>query len=94
MLEETLNKHFPKREAGAGVKSGGIGVKSGETGGKPGALVKAGGGVGGGSQRVHDWVKTRSKVISAQEGRRGRQVQSADPGALMYLPLGGAGNIR
>ena len=26
--------------------------------------------------------------------RNGRQIHSADPGALMYLPIGGSGNIR
>ena len=29
-----------------------------------------------------------------QSVRNGRQIQSADPGALMYLPIGGSGNIR
>merc|ERR1712217_78418 len=27
-------------------------------------------------------------------GREGRQLQSADPGAIMYLPIGGGGNVR
>ena len=27
-------------------------------------------------------------------GREGRQVHSADPGALMYLPLGGSKSVR
>ena len=26
--------------------------------------------------------------------REKRQVQSADPGAIMYLPVGGSGNVR
>ena len=26
--------------------------------------------------------------------REKRQVQSADPGAIMYLPIGGSGNVR
>ena len=26
--------------------------------------------------------------------RTGKQIHSADPGALMYLPIGGSGNIR
>ena len=30
----------------------------------------------------------------AEGGRERRQVQSAEQGALMYLPIGGAGNVR
>ena len=26
--------------------------------------------------------------------RSGKQIQSADPGAIMFLPIGGSGNIR
>ena len=29
-----------------------------------------------------------------KNAREGRQIHSADPGALMYLPIGGSGNIR
>ena len=31
---------------------------------------------------------------STRDTRNGRQIQSADPGAIMYLPIGGGGNIR
>merc|ERR1711892_1079994 len=34
------------------------------------------------------------KISLKQKMRNGRQIHSADPGALMYLPIGGSGNIR
>ena len=34
------------------------------------------------------------RVADQDDGRSGRQIQSADPGAIMYLPIGGSGNIR
>ena len=37
-------------------------------------------------QRIHDY--------DDNDKRAGRQIQSADPGAIMYLPIGGSGNIR
>ena len=34
------------------------------------------------------------RVADQDVGRSGRQIQSADPGAIMHLPIGGSGNIR
>ena len=43
-------------------------------------------------QRVDMDAKHKNQVPSS--AREGRQVQSADPGALMYLPLGGSKSVR
>ena len=32
--------------------------------------------------------------VNVHHSREGRQLQSADPGAIMYLPIGGGGNVR
>ena len=47
---------------------------------KPGEKVDLGGG------------QQKNPVVSS--AREGRQVHSADPGALMYLPLGGSKSVR
>ena len=94
---------------GAGGEHGGVtwgaGV-GGETGEeKEGRLQKAttfeGGKVGAetgvGTPQHGDSLLLRrlqAGIVGLEERRVRRQVQSADPGALMYLPLGGAGNIR
>ena len=43
-------------------------------------------------QRVDLGAKHKNQVPSP--ARNGRQLQSADPGALMYLPLGGSKSVR
>ena len=37
---------------------------------------------------------TENQDTSNPNVRTGKQIHSADPGALMYLPIGGSGNIR
>ena len=51
---------------------------------------------------VKDFQVLRSKVLAKVQhqlelekgGRKGRQIQNADPGAVMYLPLGPSQSIR
>ena len=53
-------------------------------------------------QQVGLWLLTRKASKEGQrlqlsqnpQGREGRQIHSADPGALMYLPLGGSKSVR
>ena len=45
-------------------------------------------------QRQTSKDQPQAKENHASSSREGRQIQSADPGALMYLPLGGSKSVR
>ena len=45
-------------------------------------------------QRQASKDQPEAKENHASSSREGRQIQSADPGALMYLPLGGSKSVR
>lgn len=84
---------------GAGGEGGGVTRGAGVGGEEVEGRLGEGTTSEGGKERAKPAVGTPQHGDSLllrrlQAGRVGRQVQSADPGALMYLPLGGAGNIR
>ena len=45
-------------------------------------------------ESLDKYVPNRKTILAMENKRQRRQIQSAEPGAIMYLPIGGSGNIR